>query len=75
MMMFIASIIICSAEFDFEIRSVYNLLLQVEDNSRISPRQSDPSTVTINIQNIDDEPTVFDQSQYSKFELMYYIIS
>ena len=55
-----------SAVFNYEEREMYNLVLQVEDNSPISRRQSDPSTVIINIINQDDERTTFNQTVYSE---------
>ncbi len=53
--------------FDYEQQREYSLVLQVEDNSPASPRASEPSTVTIRIQNLDDEPTVFSQPEYSEY--------
>jgi len=50
--------------FDYEQMTRYDLVLQVEDNSPISRRQSSPSSVFINIVNLDDEPTLFNQTTY-----------
>ena len=55
-----------SDSFNYEERSEYSLFLQVVDNSPISPRTSSPSQVSVTIRNVDDEPTVFDQPEYSK---------
>ena len=54
--------------FDYEDRSVYNnLFLVVEDNGRTGKRVSSPSDVIIQIKNLDDEPTVFEQATYSEW--------
>ena len=44
--------------------SMYNFFLQVEDNSVVSPPHSDLSPVVVNILNLDDESTVFNQTEF-----------
>ena len=63
---------VCSAEFDFEDRPQYMFFLQVMDNSPVAPRPG-LSEVTVQLENIDDEPTIFNQTQYSKCVYVYVI--
>ena len=54
-----------SASFDYEEKSEYEFSLIATDNGR-TPRQSTPSTVTIEIINLNDEYPEFDPPSYSK---------
>jgi hypothetical protein len=55
-----------SATFDFEEQISYSLSLQVVDGSSVDPRRSEISPVLVSIGNVDDEPTVFNQTEYSE---------
>lgn len=55
-----------SATFDFEERTSYSFFLQVADGSLVDPRLSNISPVTVSIVNVNDEPTTFNQTEYSK---------
>ena len=58
-----------SEVFDFEARSMYQLSLQVSDNSATAPQQSQVQDVIITIGNMDDEPTIFNQTEYCEWNL------
>ena len=56
-----------SATFDYEEEREYtDLTLIVEDNGIINKRRSVPTPITVRINNLDDEPTIFDQAVYSE---------
>ena len=57
--------------FDYEVQREYTFFLAVEDNGRTSKRLSETSPVTIRVGNVDDEPTQFTQSTFSKCRLAY----
>ena len=61
----------CSVSFDYEEKAEYSFSLIVSDNGR-TPRQSEPSSVTIAITNINDEIPEFERANYSE---CYYIVS
>ena len=59
-----------SATFDYEEEREYtDLTLIVEDNGNINKRRSEPTRITVTINNLDDEPTIFDQAVYSELAL------
>ena len=56
-----------SAVFDYEERTEYSFFLAVEDDGRTGKRLSETVSVTISVGNLNDQPTMFTQSVYSKF--------
>ena len=59
-----------SATFNYEEEREYtDLTLIVEDNGIINKRRSVPTPITVRINNLDDEPTIFDQAVYSELTL------
>lgn len=60
-----------SATFDYEEEAVYtDLTLIVEDMGIIGTRRSVPTRITVRINNLNDEPTVFEEPVYSEYTLL-----
>lgn len=53
------------ASFDYEEKEVYRFSLIAVDNGR-TPRRSEPSDVTIEITNLNDEYPIFEEQSYSQ---------
>ncbi len=61
--------------FDYEDRDEYSFFLAVEDNGRTSKRLSESISVTVDVGNLNDQPTVFTQDVYSKLIMSFALVA
>ena len=64
---------LCSATFDYETRQVYSNLSVVAVDKGMNV--SDPASITININNINDNSPVFNQSVYGLFPSRHFCVT
>ena len=60
------SILFCSVSFDYENKSSYSSLQVVATDNGVVPRSSVPSTITVNIVNVNDNTPVFGSDTFSE---------